>query len=285
MKEKIGLVLEGGGMRSLYTAGVLDYFIEQKIELPYVIGVSAGACMGVSYISKQLGRNKRVNTDYLKSGEFISFKKWILEGQLFNMDFIFDRIPNELDPFDSEAFYASSQEFVAGVTNFATAEPTYFKKSKVTDMVEMNRIIRASSSIPLLAPAVEIHNEKYYDGGIVDSIPVEQALKDGCSKLIIVLTRDRTYHKKKPKREGLVRRVFKESPEFADAVLHRYQMYQEEQQKILELEATGQALVIRPKAPVRVKRSETNREKLNELYAEGYQDAVDLKEIVATFLN
>ncbi|UPM53670.1 patatin-like phospholipase family protein [Gottfriedia acidiceleris] len=281
----MGLVLEGGGMRGIYTAGVLDYFLEQNIEIPYVIGVSAGACMGTSYLSKQHGRNKRVNTEFLQHPDYISFKNLIRNKQLFGMDLLFDIIPNELDPFDFNSFYNAEQKFVVGTTDCVTGEPVYFDKDQIVESTDMLNIIRASSSLPLMAPIIQFHNHFLMDGGIADPIPIGKSEADGNLKNIVVLTRNAGYRKKSSKGTWYLQKKYKDYPGLVQAVLKRYEVYNKQLEYIEEQEKAGNILVIRPVQKLKVGRIERNKGRLLELYKEGYEDAKRLREQILGFIS
>lgn len=267
---KVGLVLEGGGMRGLYTSGVLDYFLDQKIFVDYVIGVSAGACNGVSYLSKQKGRNYRVNTNYISDKRYLSLSNFIKTKSLFGMDFIFDEIPHQLDLFDYETFLSSPSEYKLGVTDVLTGRPVYFDK---THLDHDSTILKASSSIPVFSPIIEYQNGLYLDGGTTDSIPVKQALKDGCDHVIIVLTRDRNYIKKPESFRFIYSKVLKAYPNLIQALDNRHLMYNETLKFIKELEQQGKATIIAPSAPLEISRFEKDVSKLKNIYELGYLDA------------
>ncbi|WP_088042280.1 patatin family protein [Bacillus sp. EAC] len=283
--EGIGLVLEGGGMRGIYTAGVLDYFLEQNIEIPYVIGVSAGACMGSSYISKQQGRNKRVNTEFLQHPEYISFKNLIRNKQLFGMDLIFDTIPNELDPFDFESFYKADQKFIIGTTDCISGEPKYFEKDQILESVDMLNVIRASSSLPLMAPVVEYNEHVLMDGGISDPIPLLKSEADGNRKNIVILTRNAGYRKKPSRGNWYLQKKYKDYPGLVEAVFKRYEVYNKQLDYIEEQEKAGNILVIRPLQKLKVGRIERNKARLLDLYKEGYENAKQLEQQIKEFLT
>lgn len=190
-----GLVLEGGGMRGVYTAGVLEYFMEKELYFPYVIGVSAGACMGASYVSRQKGRNKTVNIEYVSHPQYLSLGNYIRHKQLFGMDFIFDEIPNKLVPFHYDAFLKSDQTFKVGTTDCVTGEAVYYEKNDVE--MDILTLLRASSSLPFIAPMIEYKGRKLLDGGIADSIPVKKSEEDGNVRNVVILTRNADYRKKK----------------------------------------------------------------------------------------
>ncbi|MDO4926554.1 MAG: patatin family protein [Turicibacter sp.] len=267
---KVGLVLEGGGMRGLYTSGVLDYFLDQKIFVDYVIGVSAGACNGVSYLSKQKGRNYRVNTNYISDKRYLSLSNFIKTKSLFGMDFIFDEIPHQLDLFDYETFLSSPSEYKLGVTDVLTGRPVYFDK---THLDHDSTILKASSSIPVFSPIIEYQNGLYLDGGTTDSIPVKQALKDGCDHVIIVLTRDRNYIKKPESFRFIYSKVLKAYPNLIQALDNRHLMYNETLKFIKELEQQGKATIIAPSSPLEISRFEKDVSKLKNIYELGYSDA------------
>lgn len=267
---KVGLVLEGGGMRGLYTSGVLDYFLDQKIFVDYVIGVSAGACNGVSYLSKQKGRNYRVNTNYVSDKRYLSLSNFIKTKSLFGMDFIFDEIPHQLDLFDYETFLSSPSEYKLGVTDVLTGRPVYFDK---THLDHDSTILKASSSIPVFSPIIEYQNGLYLDGGTTDSIPVKQALKDGCDHVIIVLTRDRNYIKKPESFRFIYSKVLKAYPNLIQALDNRHLMYNETLKFIKELEQQGKATIIAPSSPLEISRFEKDVSKLKNIYELGYLDA------------
>lgn len=267
---KVGLVLEGGGMRGLYTSGVLDYFLDQKIFVDYVIGVSAGACNGVSYLSKQKGRNYRVNTNYISDKRYLSLSNFIKTKSLFGMDFIFDEIPHQLDLFDYETFLSSPSEYKLGVTDVLTGRPVYFDK---THLDHDSTILKASSSIPVFSPIIEYQNGLYLDGGTTDSIPVKQALKDGCDHVIIILTRDRNYIKKPESFRFIYSKVLKAYPNLIQALDNRHLMYNETLKFIKELEQQGKATIIAPSAPLEISRFEKDVSKLKNIYELGYLDA------------
>ncbi|MEH7386449.1 patatin family protein [Bacillus sp. JJ1521] len=270
MKD-VGLVLEGGGMRGVYTAGILEYFMEQNLYFPYVIGVSAGACMAASYLSRQVGRNRTVNIDYVNHPNYLSFRNFVKHKQLFGMDFIFDEIPNKHVPYDYDSFYQSKEEFVVGTTDCETGEPVYFKKEDYGN--GMLKVIRASSSLPFVAPIIEFKGKKLLDGGITDPIPLIKAQQDGNSKNVVILTRNRGYSKKKSNMSWLVRRPYKKYPNLVQAMETRYIRYNETLAYLDQEEKAGRIFVISPTEPLEVGRVERNPVKLTKLYELGLKDA------------
>lgn len=266
-----GLVLEGGGMRGVYTAGVLDYFLEQKLYFPYVIGVSAGACHGSSYVSKQHGRNRQVTIDYVKHRDYISYRNLILKKELFGMDFIFEKLPNELVPFDFTTFNSSTDKFLIGTTDCLTGEPVYYEKSEFP--ADVLKLIRASSTLPFMAPAIEFQGKTLMDGGIADPIPIRKAMNDKVNKNVIILTKHRGYRKKKSSFSWVPKYAYKQFTGLTSALETRYKVYNETLDYIEELESKKEILVIRPSRTMKVGRAERNPVKLTQLYELGYEDA------------
>ncbi|NMD69986.1 patatin family protein [Bacillus sp. DNRA2] len=270
MIENVGLVLEGGGMRAVYTAGVLESFLENDIYFPYVIGVSAGAANAASYLSKQKGRNQVVNIDYVTDPRYLSWRNFIKRREFFGMDFIFGEIPNKLVPYDFDTFYQSKGEFVVGTTDCLSGEPVYFSKQDYgTDMLT---VIRASSSLPFIASEITFKDKVLLDGGISDPIPIKKAQQDGLKKNIVVLTRNSGYLKKPSRFHFLVKRKYPHYNGLQTALMQRYQIYNETIHYLAEQEKLGNVMIIRPTQPIQVGRMERDPEKLSKLYFSGYQD-------------
>lgn len=268
---KTGLVLEGGGMRGLYTIGVLDLLMEHNLETDYVIGVSAGACNGASYVSKQKGRGYRVDINYLKDKRYVSFSNFIKTKSVFGMDFIFDEIPHKLDMFDYDTFLSSPCQFVAGVTDVETGESVYYDKQ---DMAYQCTVLRASSAIPMFSPIVEFKGHKYLDGAASDPIPFKKAIEDGCDRLIVVLTRDRNYVKPPESPRMAYRHAFKKYPAMIDVLDRRHLVYNKSREDLKKLEQDGSARIIAPSEPIKISRFENNMDRLHALYALGKRDAL-----------
>ncbi|AEB76641.1 patatin-like phospholipase family protein [Clostridium botulinum] len=266
----VGLVLEGGGMRGIYTSGVLDFLMENDVYLPYVIGVSAGACNASSYISRQKYRSKNINLKYIKDPRYLGFKNLIFEKSIFGIKFLYDEIPNKLEPFDYESFNNASEKFVIGTTNCSTGKSVYFEKSQCKDII---KVIRASSSLPLVAPIVNINGEPYLDGGISDSIPIKKSIEDGYLKNIVVLTRPKGYRKEQTKFKKIIKFKYRKYPKLIKKIFNRYKEYNETLDYIEILEKRDEIIVIRPSIDLKVDRLEKRVEKLQELYDLGYQDA------------
>ncbi|UZJ77513.1 patatin family protein [Fictibacillus sp. KU28468] len=278
-----GLVLEGGGMRGVYTAGVLDYFMDKELYFPYVIGVSAGACNATSYLSRQRGRNRVVNIDFVRHPEYISYKNLLLKRKgLFGMDLIFDEIPKKHVPFDFETFEHATERFVIGTTDSETGLPVYFEKADHQEHILT--VLRASASLPFMAPVIEYHGKKLLDGGVADPIPVKKAKADGNKRNVIVLTQNEGYRKRKTKMEWLARRVYQSQPGMSDVLLNRYKHYNETLDYIEELEKKNEVFVIRPKQKLDVGRAERNPVKLHALYERGIEDAMNVYEQLEEWL-
>lgn len=280
--NKIGLILEGGGMRGIYTAGVLDFFIEKNIEVDITIGVSAGSCHASSYLSKQYKRAYNATVDYINDKRYLSFSNLIKTGSIFGMDFMFNKIPNELNIYDYDTFAKSKSKFVVVTTNCETGSPEYFE---LKDLKKEIIYMQASCSIPMFANIVEIDDFKLVDGGVSDSIPIEYALNKGYKKNIVVLTRDITYKKNKQKFLSIVNRKYKKYPNLIKAIENRHLNYNKSLNLVNQLEKDGDVLVIRPKKPVNVSQIEKNAKKLTSLYEEGYDDAKELYGKILDFIK
>ncbi|GAA0102633.1 patatin family protein [Paraclostridium bifermentans] len=280
--NKIGLILEGGGMRGIYTAGVLDFFIEKNIEVDITIGVSAGSCHASSYLSKQYKRAYNATVDYINDKRYLSFSNLIKTGSIFGMDFMFNKIPNELNIYDYDTFAKSKSKFVVVATNCETGSPEYFE---LKDLKKEIIYMQASCSIPMFANIVEIDDFKLVDGGVSDSIPIEYALNQGYKKNIVVLTRDITYKKNKQKFLSIVNRKYKKYPNLIKSIENRHLNYNKSLNLVNQLEKDGDVLVIRPKEPVNVSQIEKNAKKLTSLYEEGYDDAKELYDKILDFIK
>ena len=280
---KIGLLLEGGGMRGLYTAGVLDVFMEKQILIDGIIGVSAGALFGINYKSNQRGRILRYNKKYAKNKNYMGIYSLLTTGNIMNEEFCFDKIVNELDPIDYETFKKSKVEFYAMVTNLETGKAEYIKIDDLRDKHNLE-YLRASGSMPFVSKPVNIDNKKYLDGGIADSIPIDKMMCMDYDKVIVVLTRPKEYRKKKSN-QVFPKLYYKTYPKFAEAINHRYQKYNEELDKVSDLEKEGKIFVIRPSKLVRIKRIEKNKDKIQEMYDLGEEDALNLLVRLNEFIN
>lgn len=261
------LVLEGGTFRPIFSAGVMDALLDNDIMFPYCIGVSAGITNGVSYISRQKGRNLEVLLKYRNDKRYIGKRNFLKYKSLFGLDFGFDKVPNELNPFDWETFNSYEGRTLIGVTNAKTGQEEYF------DSKEMDRkctLLRATCAIPMLFPAITINNTQYYDGGLADPIPVRKAIADGNEKHLIILTRTKDYVKTCSKSNKLVSKILrKKYPKLEKLLLNRHIEYNKTVKFCNELESQGKAIVIRPRKPV--ESFEKNLDVINENYRMGYE--------------
>ncbi len=276
--KKVALVLEGGGLRGLYSAGVLDVFMENNIQIDCIIGVSAGALFGVNYCSHQIGRALRYNQKYGADKRYMGMHSLITTGNIMNKKFCFDTLVNELDPFDYDTFKESKVDFYATVTNLRTGKPEY---KIVTDMRRERdmEILRASGSMPCVSKPVKIDDDLYLDGAIGDSIPVLKALDMGYEKVIVVTTRVDSYrmpHKNRPYAKVMYRKY----PKFVKAFINRDKMYNKTLEDIRSLEDEGRILVIKPTRLVKISRVEKDPIIMQEQYDLGVSDTKDrLKDI------
>ncbi|GGM20108.1 patatin family protein [Paraliobacillus quinghaiensis] len=281
--DQVGLILEGGGMRGTYSAGVLDFFYDKGIDIPYVVGTSAGACVATSYLSKQRNRNYKVFVEYGSHPEYISYKRLIKKGQLFGMDFIFDTIPNKLVPFDFETFQNNNSKLVIGTTDIVCGESVFYDTFNSKE--ELLKVVRASSSIPFVASSISYNGRELMDGGISTPIPIDQSIEAGNKKHVIILTRNKGYLKNKLKFIRILRKKYKQYPGLVKALEERHGKYNETLEKINKMEKNKEAFVIRPEKPLKVSRIETNKQRLHDLYIQGYHEAESKMEQLQHFLN
>ena len=266
---KTGLVLEGGAMRGMYTAGVLDVLMENDIHFDGIIGASAGAVFGVNYLSKQNGRVIRYNCRFNRDRNYMGIKCLLRTGDFFNTEYAYYRVPKELDIFDDETYKASGVPFYAVVTDVKTGQPVYMKVESVLRDME---ILRASASMPFASKPVIIDHRAYLDGGVSDSIPFEKFSEMGYTKQVVILTRDMTY-RKKPMNKLLIKSFYGKYPEFCDSLQNRHAVYNDSVEKLVKLEEKGEAFVIRPSEPITISRTERDPEKLRQVYELGRKDA------------
>lgn len=274
---KTGLVLEGGAMRGMFTAGVLDVFMENNIEIDGIIGVSAGALFGVNYLSKQPGRVIRYSKQYAADKRNMGFHSLLTTGDFVNKKFAYYTVPQTLDIFDDETYMKSEIPFYAVVTNIESGQPEYMQiKSVFKDM----EILRASASMPFVSRPVLLNGKKYLDGGVADSIPYQKFFEMGYDRLIVVLTRDLNYVKK-PMSKHLISLYYRKYPQFMEQLLHRHELYNQSIADLKQLESTGKVILIRPSKPIQIKRMEKNPQNLQAVYELGRNDVLSsLKTVV-----
>ena len=277
----IGLVLEGGAMRGMYTAGVLDIFLENKIKVDGIIGVSAGVLFGVNYLSNQKGRAIRYNKKFAKDKRYMGISSLLRTGNIINKEFAYYEVPFKLDIFDQETFGKSDTDFYATITNVETGEPEYVK---ITNVFEQMEVLRATSAMPFVSKMVELNGKKYLDGGISDSIPVEKCKELGYDKIIVVLTRPIEYRKKKANKT-LTSIKYRKYPNLVKVKSNRYKNYNEAVEKIIDMEKKKEIFVIRPSKTVKIGRIEHNPDKLQEMYDLGIEDCKNSIEELKQYIN
>ncbi len=267
---KTMLVLEGGAMRGIYTAGVLDVLLENNIKIDAIVGVSAGALFGINYLSKQKGRCLRYNLENVHNKHYMGFYSFLTTGNIMNKKFCFDTLVHKTDPFDFKEFKKSKTKFYCVVTNLETGKPEYIE---IKDLEKENDMeyLRASGSMPLVSKIVEINNKKYLDGGCSDSVPVEWALKQGYDRVVVVETRPKEYRKKESS-VFLYKLLYKKYPKFIETMKNRYNDYNKTKKFVIR-EDNKSIFVIRPSKTVKIKRIERDKAKIQEQYNLGVEDA------------
>lgn len=269
--KKATIVLEGGATRGVFTSGALDYLMEMDVYLSHVIGVSAGACNGVDYVSRQPGRTRDCMIHKEKEYDYYyGFTKFIKEKSLLDMDMVFDKYPNEIFPFDFDTYFASDMECEIVTTNCVTGKAEYMKEDK--DRERLMKLCRASSSMPLVSPIVNIDGIPYLDGGLADSIPVKRAVELGNEKIVLMLTRNPGYRKKMTSKAlaNVYRRAYRKYPNLVRTTIRRNFEYNKAMRLVEEMEVEGKIFVLRPLIPT-VSRLEKNYDTLMEFYQHGYQ--------------
>lgn len=279
-----GLVLEGGGMKGVYTAGVLDFFLDKGIEFSSVYGVSAGACNMCSYLSKQRGRALDVSVDYLDTWKYCSVESLLLTGDLFNVETCYHLIPDYLYPYDNETFQEYQGKAYSVVTNIATGRPEYLRVRDITQDIDK---IRASASLPLVARNVKIGGNYYLDGGISDSIPLQKSVLDGNRKNVVVMTKETGFIRKPTAavQMALLKVRYLRYPRVYELMAERHERYNDCVRSIEEQQEKGRVFVLRPRSRSDVRRIEKDRDKLIALYNEGYQDAQENYERMLEYLE
>lgn len=269
---KAALVLEGGALRGMYTSGVLDTFLKNNMEFECVAGVSAGALNAMSYISKQPGRSAKINLEYCDDPRYIGRKAFIKNKGIIGYDYLFGDISENKVPFDYKSFENTNQRFIIVTTNCEKAETEYLEKSNCNDLF---KAAQASSSMPLASAIVEINNNHYLDGAVTTSIPIKWAIEQGYEKVVVVLTRDRTYRKPmlSNKMKKLYKLAYHKYPKLIEKLNTMPERYNKLQEEIIDLEKEGKIFIIRPEKEVTVSRLEKDKEKLENLYKEGIAEA------------
>lgn len=272
-----GLVLEGGGMRGVFTCGVLDWFMDNGVRFPFAVGVSAGACNGLSYMSGQRGRAKASNIDLMARHKYVGFRYLLTQGCIMDFKLLFEDFPERIIPYDYPAYFSNPDRFVMVTTNCITGKAEYLEDKE--SQARVMDIVRASSSLPYVTKITMVDGVPMLDGGIADSIPVEYAMSQGYDRLVVVLTRNKGYRKslKKPLAAKLFYRRY---PHLQKALRERNAVYNKAMETVEALEEAGRISVIRPQAPIKVTRMEKDPQKLLELYEEGYRLAADVMKFI-----
>lgn len=278
---KTGLVLEGGAMRGMFTAGVLDAFLDSGIKFDCVVGVSAGALFGVNLLSEQKGRALRYNMKYNSDRNYMGIIPLIKEGNFFSTEYAYDRVPRKLDPFDDEKFMKSGVPFYAVITDVESGNPEYVRINSIFEQMDT---LRASGSMPFVSKPVEINGKRYLDGGISDSIPFEWLSSQGCEKIVVILTRAVDY-RKKPMNKAIAKLYGLKYPKIAERMINRHNQYNNSVETLLHWEKEEKAFVIRPSHTPEISRIEKNPQKLQAVYNMGVNDANSVIESLKLYLE
>lgn len=266
----VGLVLEGGGMRGVFTCGALDYLMDVKIRFPYVVAVSAGACNGLSYMSGQRGRAKLSNIDMLERYQYIGLKYLWTQHSVMDLETLYKKLPNEYLPFDYAAYFRNPACFEMVTTNCRTGRAAYL--SEHADAHRLLTLAQASSSLPFVCPIIDVDGEPMLDGGIVDSIPLERSISTGHVFNVIISTRNLGYRDKEVDYK-LPRFLYRNYPRLRLMLSRRHITYNTQLAFMEQEEEAGRAIVVRPQRPIEVGRLERDVHKLTVLYEEGYEEA------------
>ena len=278
---KVGLVLQGGGLRGVYTAGVLDTFLDNNIKVDGIIGVSAGVLFGADYVSKQRGRTIRYLKKYVNDKRYMGIRSYIRTGNLVNSDFAYHEVPNKLDIFDEEEFEKSKINFYATVTNVKTGKAEYIELKNILKQIDL---LRATSALPIISKIVSFENEEYLDGGIADNIPINKCIDLGYEKIIVILTRPINYRKVKSN-NLIIRLKYNKYPNLVKAINNRYIDYNKSIEKVINLKNNQQIFVISPSQTLKMKRMEKNIQKLNQMYELGVRDCNNNLNNLLKYLN
>lgn len=280
---KKGLVLEGGAMRGMFSAGVIDVLLESGIEFDGVAGVSAGAVFGCNYKSKQIGRTIRYNMKYIRDPRYCSLRSLIKTGDMFGQDFCYRKIPFELDIFDNETFIHNPVKFYVAATDINTGKALYKRIDSADE--EGLQYMRASASMPLVSKPVNIDGKELLDGGIADSVPLEFFVNKGYEKNLVVLTQPKNYIKKKNRLIPLMKISLRKYPKLIDAMANRHILYNEQIKYTEEAEKSGKAFIIRPCDKLPIGRLEKNPETLKIVYDLGRAEALKNLDKIKEYLN
>jgi len=281
---KTGIVMEGGAFRTIFSCGVCDGLLTQELMCDYVNGVSAGIAYGVSYVSRQRERNLKILTTYCNDKRYMGKRNFFLPGNrsYFGLRFTYDTIPNELIPFDYDAFAAFPGEVEAVVTNLNTGEAEYLPVPRRDDKF---LLLQATCALPFLFPVIHLDGTPYMDGGAADAIPYERALEKGCDRVLVVLTRERDYVRQPEKIQRLIDLWYRKYPKFCDALRRRAETYNESRHRLLALEREGRVYLIAPKNTQGFSRTERDVEKIEALWKDGYDQTIGQMAQIKAFLG
>lgn len=274
LDKSSGLILEGGGMRGVFTCGVLDNFMDRGIRFPYTIGVSAGACNGLSYMSSQRGRGKFSNIDMLEKYHYIGFKQLLTKGNIMDFELLFHTFPERIVPYDYERYAQIEERYEMVTTSCLTGQACYYEEKN--DPKRIIDIVKASSSLPFVCPVAYVDGEPMLDGGIADSIPLRRAQELGYDNNVVILTRNKGY-RKPDKPTSIPPFFYRKYPALKEAIRRRNALYNEQISLVEELEDRGKLVVLRPQKPIEVGRMERDTRKLLDLYEEGYNVAAKVE--------
>jgi len=272
--QNTALVVEGGGLRGSYSGGILDILADKEIKFGGAVGTSAGATHLCSFLSGQIGRNFRIDTIHSKSSRYMSFRNLLFTGDYFAFDYCYKQVPYKIDPFEFDKFtdQCKETEFHVCMTDVDTGLAVYPRITDYRNEDDMN-YIRASASLPILSKIVNIHEKKYLDGGVADSIPFEPMFKKGFDRAVVILTRPLGYRKKLSKALPLIKLAFRHHPKFVEAVATRHIRYNHALDKLAKLEAEGKVFIFRPSRLIKISDIERNKKKIAKLYELGKEDA------------
>lgn len=277
-----GLVLEGGGCRAIYTSGVLDAFMENDITFPYVVGVSAGSCNGASFLGDNHRRQHDITINYCNDKRYMSLSNMFTHGEFINTEWVFDELSFDLMPLDQEHFENSGAVLCTVATNSKTGKAEYFYPETLRNRGVPE--IKASCALPGATKGVDIDGTVYFDGGLVDSVPLKHAMEDGCEKIVVILTQHRGYRKEPYKKTNIFRKVLKRYPLIADAIINRYKVYNEQVDYVFSEEEKGNIFVIAPEEPLNCATLEKDTDKLESIYQIGYKQGLENIKKVKEFL-
>ncbi|MBE6348460.1 MAG: patatin family protein [Spirochaetaceae bacterium] len=282
-KNKIGLVLEGGGHRGIYTAGVLDTFAENKISFDGIMGVSAGCVHGASFLSGQIGRSIRYTTKYCDNSNYMGIGSLITTGNFFNEKFCYYDLPETLDPFDNDSFDKNQTQFFAVCTDVKTGNAIYHECETLKG--EKIKWLQASASMPLVSKIIKIEDNLLLDGGIADSIPIKKMQELGFEKNIVILTQEAGYRKNPNSLLPIIKLVYKKYPKLIEAIENRHIVYNQQLEFLEEQEKLGNVIIIRPSEKPTASRTEKDKEKILETYNLGKKDALSIIKNIIEYTN